>query len=106
MRPDRDFARRLAAVTLLLAVGVVPFVADAHVLSTDDPCSDACPTGDDCDGGTGLCGCCARIAPAVVPVAVATTGPPRAPAPADGDPTVAELAVVELLLDPPRPPVS
>lgn len=98
--------RRLAAVTLLLAVGVAPLVADAHVPSPDDPCSDACPVGDDCDGDAGLCGCCARIAPAVVPVAVAATGPPRATAPAAGDPAVAEPAVLDRLLDPPRLPVS
>lgn len=106
MRLCRDPVRLVAAVTLLLAVGVVPLAGDAHVLSESDPCSDACPAGADCNGDSGLCGCCARIAPAVVPVAIAATGPPRAPAPAAGDPAVAELAVVDRLLDPPRLLVS
>ena len=106
MRPDRDFVRLVAAVALLLAVGVVPLVSDAHVPAAGDPCGDACPDDADCDGSSGLCGCCARVAPSVVPVAVAASGPPEAPAPAAGDPTVAEPAVVDRLLDPPRLPVS
>lgn len=99
MRPGREFLRLLTAVALLLAVGVVPLVGDAHVPSEPDPCSDGCPGGSDCDGSSARCGCCARVAPAVVPVAVAASGPLRAPAPAAGDPAVAEPAVVLRLPD-------
>lgn len=104
MRP-RLCSLRLVVAVLLLAAGVVPLLA-ATPGPTANPCSDACPGDDGCDGDDARCGCCARVAPAVVPMAVAASGSPRAQAPASGDPTVTELAVVDRLLDPPRLPVS
>lgn len=104
MRRRRNFLRLTAVLALLPALGFAPLVGAADDVS--HACDEACPGAGDCDGSDARCGCCARVAPAVVPVTAATHGPTRTSAPVGGEPTVAELSVVDRLLDPPRRLVS
>lgn len=104
MRKSCNFIRLVAVFALLPALGTALLPGAAADVS--HACDEACPEAGDCDGSDARCGCCARVAPAVVPVTAATHGPARASAPLGGEPAVAELSVVDRLLDPPRRLVS